>query len=299
MAKAIDYSEEISLIRGEWNRQHPGPVGAPVDVADSGWVTSVSSDAVILELDSKLYRVIYTKNEDDVVMFAPRAEWIEVVQEFVPAKGNALKAISSTDDELRVGNYIILFGGRDLEGVGSPNVNADGSKGEFFTAKTQLESAFTKSGALHINWEHGKRELPPDEFLGIVDWKTARWDDKGVFVERVLSRRSKYVRWVETLIDKNMIGTSSQDVQGSKQKAANGEITHWPLYRDTLTVMPMEPRMMQEFGENTLSALKALGIPVPTDTPKPEATPEAVQTAAVAVKARLSMLETSIEQLKE
>jgi len=198
---------------------------------------------------------------------------------------NALKAISRTDDTLTVGNYIVLFGGRDLEGYGSKQINPDGSKGEFFTAETQLESAFTKAGALHINWEHGKKELPPDEVLGVVDWKTARWDEKGVFVERVLARRSKYVQWVETLIDKGLIGTSSQAAPNGVQKTSGGEITRWPLYRDTLTVMPMDTRMMQEFGENTVSALKALGVPVPSHTPEPEATPEADTSAAVAAKA--------------
>jgi len=33
--------------------------------------------------------------------------------------GNALKAIARTDDVLRVGNYIVVFNGRDLEGLGS------------------------------------------------------------------------------------------------------------------------------------------------------------------------------------
>jgi hypothetical protein len=207
------------------------------------------------------------------------------------AMDNALKAISSTDDTLTVGNYIVLFGGRDIEGYGSRKVNPDGTKGEYFTAKTQLESAYTRAGTLHINWEHGTKELPPDEILGVVDWKTARWDEKGIFVERVLARRSKYVRFVEDLIAKDLIGTSTQPVQKGVEKTASGEITRWPLYRDTLTVMPMEPRMMKEFGENTLSALKALGIPIPVsqDTAKPEATPEADQSAAVAVKADVEL----------
>ena len=39
---------------------------------------------------------------------------------------NTLKAISKTDDELRVGNYIALFGGRDLED-------------EHFTSDTEFE----------------------------------------------------------------------------------------------------------------------------------------------------------------
>ena len=90
---------------------------------------------------------------------------------------NELKAISRTDDELRVANYIVLFGGRDLTG-------------EFFTPETVVESAYTKSGILHVDFEHGldpdKVGMGADEVLGYVDWKTAVVDDTGIFVERVL-----------------------------------------------------------------------------------------------------------------
>jgi HK97 family phage major capsid protein len=194
---------------------------------------------------------------------------------------NALKAISRTDDELRVGNYIVLFGGRDLEGVANDNKNLDGSAGEFFTPNTVLDSSYTKAGALYVDWEHGQGDLG-DELLGVVDWKTARVDDQGVFVERVLNRRNQYVQWVEGLIEAGLVGTSSEAEPEGVQKADNGAIERWPLKRDTLTVAPMEPRMLTE---NTVTALKALGISVPTDTPAPEATPEADQSAAVAAKA--------------
>ena len=217
---------------------------------------------------------------------------------------NALKAISSTDDELRVGNYIVLFGGRDLEGVASPAVNPDGSRGEYFTSATILESDYTKSGAVFVDWEHGA-DLEPGrgDLLGVVDWKTARRDDRGVWVERILNRRSKYVQWLESLISDGLIGTSSEAVPDQVEKAADGYIARWPLRRDTLTVQPMEPRMLQE---NQLQAFKALGIPVPNDTeatpePEPEASPEAdaatEQRAAVdvaTVKARLLQIRLSL-----
>jgi len=104
---------------------------------------------------------------------------------------NALKAVSSTADELRVGNYIVLFGGRDLEGLGSPRVNADGSRGERFAPTVDLESGNTKSGIIFVDWEHGQDdEGPGGESIGVVDWKTAKRDNRGVWVERVLNRRS-------------------------------------------------------------------------------------------------------------
>jgi hypothetical protein len=194
------------------------------------------------------------------------------------AMDNALKAVRQTDDELVVANYIVVYGGRDLEGIASPNVNADGSKGEYFTPATDLESRYTKAGALYVDWEHCEGEAG-DDILGVVDWKTARRDEQGVFVERVLNRRNQYVKWLEGLIDEGLIGTSSQADPQGVQKADDGAILRWPLERDTLTVAPMEPRMMTE---NHLQAFKALGIDLPArddtagEPEPPEAEPEAV-----------------------
>lgn len=177
---------------------------------------------------------------------------------------NALKAISRTNTELRVGNYIVLFGGRDLEGIATKNRNRDGSRGEYFSKSTRLDSPYTSVGHLDVDWEHGyygdTGEPGPDDILGYVDWKTARIDDKGVFVERVLNRHSEYMKFIEQLIDARMIGTSSEAIGERVQKAANGEIKAWPLRRDTLTVAPMEPRMMTA---NNLAALKALSQRLP------------------------------------
>lgn len=188
-------------------------------------------------------------------------------------KSNALKAISETPDELRVANYIVLFGGRDLEGLGSSNKNADGSRGEFFTRATQFDSEATAKGLLPIDWEHNTMRgqaidgIAPGEYLGVVDWKTARVDEKGVWVERVLNRRHKYMQWIEALIKQGLIGNSSE--AHGVTKAATGEITRYPLVRDTLTVQPMEPRMMTA---NVVTALKALGVDITDEDAKPKAT---------------------------
>lgn len=159
---------------------------------------------------------------------------------------NNLKSLSKTENELRVGNYIILFGGEDLSG-------------EFFTKNTEIKSAYTDLGLLYVDFEHGfdVDDTGNDEnnVLGLVDWKTAKIDDKGVFVERVLSRRSDYVQFLEELINAGVMGTSSQAVSGKTVKKSNGEIIEWPLMRDSLTVTPMEPRMI---GENVLTAAKSL-----------------------------------------
>lgn len=179
-----------------------------------------------------------------------------------PATDNALKAVSETDDTLIVTNRIVLFGGRDLEGVVNTNKNADGSTGEFFTKSTKLESDYTAIGRLPVDWEHGRGAdgLGKDDVLGYVDWTTAKADNSGIWVQRILNRRNAYVKMLETLIKAGMIGTSSEAIPDQVMKKADGEIVRWPLRRDTLTVSPMEPRML---SENQITALKALAEELP------------------------------------
>jgi len=176
-----------------------------------------------------------------------------------PAKSvneNVFKTISQTNEELRIGNYIVLFGGRDL----TKRSNANGTKGEYFSKNTDLESEYTKSGMLHVDFEHGLEETDDDTVLGYVDWKTAQVDEKGVFVQRVLNRRIKYVQWLEELIKEGLVGNSTEAIRGKSKKTEDGEILKWPLKRDSLTVVPAEPRML--IG-NALSAAKSLAEEFP------------------------------------
>ena len=159
---------------------------------------------------------------------------------------NHLKTIDKTPKELRVANYIILFGGSDLAG-------------ERFTKNTQIESPFTESGVLYVDFEHGldpdDMGITSDDVLGYVDWKTARIDDKGVFVERVLNRQGRYMDVIEPLIEAGLVGTSSEAAHGKTQRTEDGEIKKWPLVRDSLTFTPTEPRMLTA---NILLAAKSL-----------------------------------------
>ena len=179
----------------------------------------------------------------------------------MPKFNNALKSISKTDSEIRVGNYIVLFNSRDLEFM-NKGKNLDGSLGEYFASTVEVESPFTRQGRLEIDFEHGADPDVIDGFpnvkngnLGYVDWNTARRDEKGIFVERVLNRRKRYIQLVDELIEAGLIGNSSEAMPEQVKKLADGAIVAWPLMRDTLTVMPAEPKMLQG---NTLRALKAL-----------------------------------------
>lgn len=186
---------------------------------------------------------------------------------------NTLKAVSKTQDELRVGNYMVLFGGQDLAG-------------EFFTKSTNFGSNYTDLGLLYVDFEHGidvdKTGNDANNVLGIVDWKTARVDERGIYVERILNRRAKYIQFVENLIDAGVIGTSSAAIPGQTARRKSGEITDWPLMRDSLTVTPMEPRMasenvliaaksLVEFFPNAKSLRQLCGIQIPEDTVRTKA----------------------------
>lgn len=172
---------------------------------------------------------------------------------------NCLKTISKTADELTVANYIVLFGGRDLEGIASHRINGDGSRGEYFTKNTGFDSDYTATGQLLIDWEH--RSAPDSEgpdaedIFGYVDWKSAIIDETGLFVNRVLNRRNKYVKMLEALFDAGIIGSSSEPVQKGVKKGLDGGITMWPLKRDSFSVSPMDPRML---STNHLEMVKSL-----------------------------------------
>lgn len=176
--------------------------------------------------------------------------------------GNVLRVIEgkASADEIRVGNYMFMWGEpseKDLEG-------------EYFSKATDWTSDYTESiGRLPMDWEHARQ---PDKFgpegaikvpdfhdvIGWADMKTAEVDEIGLWVERVLNRKSRYIDGVMTLIAAGKLATSTFPIQGRTQKAEDGHIEKWPLYRDSFTVTPMEFRMNSELGGEVLVAAKSL-----------------------------------------
>lgn len=162
---------------------------------------------------------------------------------------NPLKAIDRTEDSLIVENYIILYG--------SPTQTD--SSGQYFTPNTNIKSAYTQMGRFPVDWEHGFRAKEGEagrEMLGYVDWTTAESDQVGVKVRRILNRRNRWVKMLDDsgLIDAGILGTSSEGDHLTHYAAKSGEIINWPLIKDTLTVAPIEPRML---SDNQLKAIKA------------------------------------------
>lgn len=225
------------------------------------WVAATFEDHVIIEESGEMFKVTFEESDGDFI-FAGRSEWVEVEREvqfvekaiksYIQSTGiNALKTVTKTKDSIRVGNYIALFGDK----------NKTDLEDEWFTKSTKFDSSYTETGFFHVDWEHGYGKAMDgvgpggDDVLGKVDWSTMKMDEHGVWVERVLNRRNQYVTLLEPLIDENLIGTSSQAVGSDVVKNKTGEIEIWPLKRDTLTVIPAEPRMM---SDNAIASLKSL-----------------------------------------
>ena len=260
--------QRLNMIRSAfYNATRPSPPAVAESREDDFWVKDIFDDFLLIEDETvrKFYKVPYTVGDDGVTI-AARSEWTEMEQVWQAKSMQALKAVQSKpgdpEGSLRVGNYIALWGSpqqRDLEGIGSSKKNADGSIGEFFTPKTVFESDYTKTGQIYLDFEHGRQPdgIGPgrNDILGYVDWKSTKKDDVGLWAERVLTRRDQYTQFLGTLIEAGLVGSSSEAVPGQVEKAKNGEIQQFPLMRDSLTVMPMEPRMITE---NTMQAIKGL-----------------------------------------
>jgi hypothetical protein len=276
-----------------------------------GYVVETYEDYVVAWHRDAHWKIPYTMDGENIT-FAPTDEWqkVEEDRQWVDAK-NTLKAISKDDDWMRVGNYIVLYGNeqsRDLEGWASDAVNPDGTKGEFFTKQTQLESPYTRIGRVVLDYEHGLGKAKDgegapgrDDPLGYVDWSTAKAEPRGLWVERALDRHNAYMEFLEVLIAEGKVGTSSEAIPDDVEKAPNGEITRWPIKRDTLTIEPMEWRNKTE---NVIRAAKALGLLPdeqiePEPEPEPEAPPEAAQAAVGAAKAKVAALLERIAKTKE
>lgn len=169
---------------------------------------------------------------------------------------NYLKVLDdeTTDDNLVIEGYIAVYGGKDLTG-------------EHFTADTNFESAYTRKNSILIDWEHGmepdkvKNQPGRDDILGKVEWTTAVSDDIGLLARHVLDRREKYVsQFIEPLARAELLGSSSEATPKGIQKTATGEITRWPLKRQSFTVTPAEPRLLTD---NQLRVIKSLSNEYP------------------------------------
>lgn len=277
------WSDQQSKIYAAWHEM----MGSHREHEYYSYICEFYGDAIIVAKSDGRYMAYRWVEMDGQIMFG---QPYEVTKQFIPVESqsltddipgtvkstdeetksagyeffdNSLRVVSKTDDELRVANYIMLYEKPDLEGHASNRTNRDGSKGEYFTPETEWKSSYTDSGVIHVDWEHGADKSTPElagqhGIIGYVDLKSIKEDEQGLFVERVLNRRNKYVSWLTDLIEQGYVGTSSQAISGRVKRADDGKIEQWPLMRDSLTVNPMQWENAGRLPDNVLASLKSL-----------------------------------------
>lgn len=288
--KAMGPDEESRVVRSAWYEQYGHDNGPKAE--DDKWVKEViDGNRVLIESGGECYVYSYSIDAEGEVSFGDpqkvRVEYVPVSDDKAVGERftNALKAISIDGDTMRVGNYMALWNCRDMEGYASARINKDGSIGEYFAPETTFESDYTKTGRLYVDFDHGTGatgdgdDLPApgrDDVLGYVDWKSAKRDKRGLWVERVLYLRNKYMEFVKPLIEAELIGSSSEAVESKVQKGADGRLINWPLRRDSLTVIPMEWRMMTEnpvIAKAFVGLMKSISLELP-ELPEPTQEPQ-------------------------
>lgn len=160
--------------------------------------------------------------------------------------GGEVKALEETDDAMKVGGHVILWGDKS-----TPDLSATK---DYFTKSTDLGLDVATKG--RVRWHHGLDPAIGRAVLGLVDFK-ADQDDVGQWAEGWISKRTAYEKKVAGWIAERKVGFSTGTAShcvGRKNVGRAREITEWPLGSDvSLTLTPADPR--QASGVLSLKSL--------------------------------------------
>ena len=144
----------------------------------------------------------------------------------------------------RVGGYLIVWGSHDRRDL----------QGEYFTPETELGLGWYDKRP--VLYHHGLDGNLKAAVIGTIDTLVA--DETGVWAEAQLDLRQRYVRAVQKLVDKGVLGWSSGSLPHLVAVTDNGQIKRWPIVEGSLTPAPAEPRRTDV--RTIKSAYAALGL---------------------------------------
>jgi len=154
--------------------------------------------------------------------------------EIFSTEGGAIKALDGDS----IGGYAVLFGAPDMHDLSQQR--------DYFTKSTDFW--LTRFGwPRPITYHHGMDpDTANDPIVG--EWKSARIDDVGVWMEGQLDKAHKYHTAVKELIRRGYLKLSSDSAPQWVQRERNmdtgaNEVKRWPLITASTTVTPAEPRM--------------------------------------------------------
>lgn len=200
----------------------------------TGYVSSVYPSYVIIRNNKKYWKVTYTRSGDKI-KFAPNNQWTEVrmKSEWVEKNFNDLFSIKSLGED-RIGAYGIIWGDKDKKDLHE----------EFFTAATKdITSAFDALGALPWLFHHAADSKLKSAVVGVID--KMETDDIGLWYEAKIKEHELYKQYVQPLVKKGKLFSSSGAYPGSKERdKKTGEITRWTVAEISGTHIPAEYRML-------------------------------------------------------
>ncbi len=174
------------------------------------------------------------ETESEVQQDYPTGTQLEEVA--MKLKLATVKNLRSDGEEIRIGGYAVVWGDED-------NVDLHG---EFFTSDTEeYTTVFKAMGGLPFLVEHATDDdLFKTTVVGVVD--TMKYLEDGLWWEAKVKEHELYMQYVQPLIERNKLFTSSGTFPGAKKSnKTTGQILRWPIAEITGTVKPAEYRMIQ------------------------------------------------------
>ncbi len=155
-----------------------------------------------------------------------------------------LKTLNAVEG--RVGGYLVIWGSPDTRDL----------QGEYFTPETDLGLDWYAQRP--VLYHHGLDGSLKAAVIGVID--TLKPDDTGIWAEAQLDLRKRYVRIVQKLVDKGILGWSSGSLPHLVEVGGDGQIKRWPIIEGSLTPAPAEPRRTDV--RTIKSAYEAMGLDV-------------------------------------
>ena len=201
-------------------------------------------------------------------------------------EGDAIKALEN--DIIR--GYAVRFGDAD---------HAD-LQHDYYTKATDFwldHFGWPRPITYHHGMDAGTRNDPV-----VGHWLKAGVDDVGIWMEGQMDRAHAYYKAMKELAARGYIRLSSdsapQWVIREKQQNGVNEIKRWPLITSSLTVTPMEPRMLPVEVKAFLAELGFEGIDDSPEVINPDAARLDEAKAADDERARVLLLELDLLELE-
>lgn len=161
-------------------------------------------------------------------------------------KDTAVKYVAR--DEIK--GYTFLWGNPKLTDV----------EVEYFTRDTDFWDKTLGKSVRPLTWDHAQDDtFKAHPVIGqITDWGD---DELGRWYVAKMDRSHKYRKMIDALIERGVLGTSSDSAPQYVQRVQTGKSTwlkEWAWFASALTDTPAEPRMI-----GSLEFLKSLGIALP------------------------------------